>query len=389
MPGLRSQGGYSLIEIIIVIIILGILASVAMQPLESTNVIIRTEETKTEMASLAFAITGNPELISNGVRTDYGYIGDIGALPPNWDALVTNPGGFATWRGPYIQDDFAATAANVEFKYDAWGTAYSTPNAASFSSTGSGETITRQLATTTADLLYNAVNLSITDLDYSPPGSNNTDSIRFILTCPNGSGGMRTLSKYPTANGLVVFDSIPIGMHTLNVVYIPDGDTISRKINVNPGEDYYGDIQYFADVWKPDTASGGGPGSGIELVAGSDTLHSMQCSELSFWIVNNSGAAIDVSGLTLSWASPTAYYQSISWSGSTVRSGSPALTDGDAAVFTGTRTINDGQSIRIYIQVFRAFSNGGGPKVDMTGTSFNVDLSDGSSFTFTADECSN
>ncbi len=385
MPIFRSQSGYSLIEVVMVIIILGVLASVAMQPAGEMMTTVRIEETKAEMEQLAHAIGGNPALLSNGVRTDYGYIGDIGSLPPNWDALVTNPGGFATWKGPYIQDKFAAGSANTEFKYDGWGTQYSTPGN-SFSSTGSGETLTRLIANSSDDILYNSVTLNLYDLDYSPPGNDNIDSVEFELVYPNGSGGYQTESQNPDAKGLVTFDSIPIGVHLLRVEYIPDKDTIVRQININPGQDYYGDIQYFADVWKPDTGSGGSA-TELEYVSESDTLTTGNCFRLSFWIVNNTGASIDVGSMTLSWPSPTAYYRNVYWDGSQVRSGSPALGNGGTATFTGTQTINDGTSIKIRVEQFHSNSNGGGPPVDMSNTNFTVQFSDGSSFTFVADLC--
>ncbi|MCK5126180.1 MAG: prepilin-type N-terminal cleavage/methylation domain-containing protein [candidate division Zixibacteria bacterium] len=249
MPNFRSQSGYTLIELIIVIIILGILAALALQPMENVTNLVRTEETMKEMDKLALAIAGNPALLSNGIRSDYGYVGDIGALPPNWNALVTNPGGYATWKGPYIQDEFAAGAGNIEFKNDGWGVQYSTPANYSFSSTGSGEAITKLVAHSTADILYNKVTVNITDLDFSPPGIDNVDSVRFLLSYPNGSGGITTRALNPAKDGSAVFDSVPVGIHTLRAVYIPDNDTITRKININPGQDYYGDIQFFANIW--------------------------------------------------------------------------------------------------------------------------------------------
>lgn len=385
MSKIGSQNGYSLVEVVVVIIILGILASVALQPTGEIVTTMRTEETKAEMERLAFAIAGNPALVSNGIRTDYGYVGDIGALPPNWDALAVNPGGLASWNGPYIQDEFAGGAGNTDFKFDAWGAPYSAPGI-SFSSTGGGETLTRRVAKSSNALLYNAVNLTIYDLDYSPPGTDNIDSISCRLIYPNGAGGYAAPSKHPDANGIVTFDSVPIGVHILHVEYIPDTDTITRKVNVNPGQPYYGDVQYFADVWTPDTGSAGG-GSVLEYVSESDTLQTVNCFRLVFWVVNNTGGPIDIGSLTLTWPSPAAYYQNVFWGGTQVRSGNPALGTGGTAVFSGTQTINDGASVQIRIDQFHRNSNGGGPPVDMTDTDFTVEFSDGSSFTFRADQC--
>ena len=70
----------------------------------------RTETTIARMDMLARAIAGDPNLISGGVRSDFGYVGDVGALPSNLDQLVTNPG-YSTWGGPYVRDEYSAGAS--------------------------------------------------------------------------------------------------------------------------------------------------------------------------------------------------------------------------------------------------------------------------------------
>ncbi len=379
----NSAGGYTLIEVVVVIIIIGILGTVAMKSLNVASDTARTVETMAEMELLAHSIAGDPSLVSGGIRTDYGYIGDIGALPPSWDALVSNPGGYATWDGPYIHDEFAAGASNNEFKLDAWGAEYTWTGAVTFSSTGGPDVITRSLAHTTADLLYNPVRLSVTDLDFSPPGPIYKDSVELIITYPDGAGFIISKSSFPDANGYAEMDSIPIGLHTLNVAVLSAGDTLTRKININPGTAYYANIHLYDDIW----ATGSGSGTQLEFVENSDTLSPAGCFKLSFWIVNNTGMPIDVNSLTLTWTSPTAYYKTVSWNGITVRSGNPALGSGDTANFSSGQIINDGQAVKIGVEQFHRNSNGGGPPVDLTGAQFTVDFSDGSSITFTADYC--
>ncbi len=253
MPEFRSkvefskQDGYTLIEMVIVVVVIGILAAVAFKSMDRTLDVSRTEETMQEMEQLAWAIAGNPGLISGGTRTDYGYVGDVGTLPPNWDALITNPG-YATWNGPYIKDEFSA-GADFEFKLDAWGRQYSAPTGNTFSSTGGPATLTRKIANSVAALLSNNVTLSITDLDFTPPDSVYRDSVKILLTYPDGAGATTTVTGYPGTDGLVRFNSVPIGIHTLRMIYIPANDTIRREIAVNPGRDFYADLQHFGNVW--------------------------------------------------------------------------------------------------------------------------------------------
>ncbi len=251
MSGARSQTGYTLIEMVMVVVILGILSAVAFTSLGKVNEVTRSEETMQEMDRLAVAIAGDPALVSGGNRTSFGYVGDIGALPPNWDALVTRPGGYATWKGPYIRDKFTAGSGDSEFKLDAWGREYSTPNGIAFSSTGGPAAITRKVGNTAAELLYNTVYVAFTDIDSDPPGSIQKDSVRFLLTIPNGAGGTITRTKTPAADGLARFDSIPIGLQTLRVVYVPTHDTLTSKITIMPGRTAYAELHHFDNIWQP------------------------------------------------------------------------------------------------------------------------------------------
>jgi len=259
LPVFRSEKGYTLVELVVVIIIIGIIAGIAVNSLKHSTEVARIEETKQELDLLAQAIAGDPDLISGGSRSDFGYVGDIGALPSSLDALVTNPGGYATWRGPYIRDEFSTGAGNSEFQIDAWGAAYSYAGGTAISSTGGPTSITRELAGSADDLLHNAVSVAIVDLDFTPPGNTYRDSVTVALTYPNGTGSITTRTVSPSGDGFARIDSVPVGVHMLRVVYTPDNDTISRKVTISPGEDYYADIQYYANVWTAvATCAGGG-----------------------------------------------------------------------------------------------------------------------------------
>ena len=135
----KSESGFTLVEVVMVIIIMAIIAAVAMRSMDKGLETARVEETRNEMNQLAEAIAGNPSLYSNGMRTSFGYVGDVGSLPANLDALTTNPG-YGTWKGPYIRSDFSGYAS--DFKKDAWGVNYVYNAAArTITSTGSGTNI--------------------------------------------------------------------------------------------------------------------------------------------------------------------------------------------------------------------------------------------------------
>lgn len=248
-PLTGSNTGYSLVEMIVVIIIVAVLASVTMRSMRGATDVARTEETRQELDRLAWAITGNPAMISGGTQISYGYIGDVGALPDSLGALIVNPGGYSTWNGPYIQDKFTDGTGNTEYRIDAWGQTYTYSGGITISSAGGGSTITRELANSVANLLYNSVVVTIADLNHTPPGEDFSDSVRFVLTFPDGIGSTTSTAKSPGSDGLVQFDSIPIGNHQLRMIYIPDNDTSVNFVRVNPGSLYYKELYFATDLW--------------------------------------------------------------------------------------------------------------------------------------------
>ncbi len=248
MPDFSSKAGYTLVEMILVVIILGIIAAVAATSLRNSNDVARTERTKTELNRLAEAIAGDPEMLSAGNRTDFGYVGDVGALPPNLDALAQNPG-LATWQGPYIYDDISPDGSSSEYKVDAWGKAFAYSGGVTITSTGSGSAITRSIANSAEDLLYNRLAAVVTDLANTPPGLTYQDSVSLVLTYPDGAGSYRSVIAYPGPDGAVSFDSIPVGLHDLEIIYIPDSDTTHQKVAVNTGKDSYMQVQLPWKLW--------------------------------------------------------------------------------------------------------------------------------------------
>jgi prepilin-type N-terminal cleavage/methylation domain-containing protein len=250
MSRLKTDRGYSLIELVVVIIIIGILAGIAVRSLRSTTDTAKVEQTKRQMERIAFAIAGDPNVVSGGVRTSYGYVGDIGGLPANLDALITSPGGYTTWKGPYILDELSPDASNTRFKLDGWGKTLTYSGGITISSTGGGVgTITRSIAPTTNSLLRNQVVVVITDLGDASPGTVYRDSVKALFDVPNGVGGTTTKIKYPSSDGYLRYDSIPVGEHLLRVVYSPNNDTLRRQVHVDPGSVIPVNVQLFREVW--------------------------------------------------------------------------------------------------------------------------------------------
>ena len=228
---IRNQHGISLIELTIILVVVAILTAVAMKNMTTTVEDARRAKTEREMEMLANGIVGDPSTLSSNHRADFGYLGDVGAFPPNLSALKTNPG-YGTWNGPYIPAGY--TEDTIGYRLDEWGNAYGYSGGLTITSSGHGTPIVKKIADATSDYLRNAYAGSVKDVSDSPPGSIMKDSVNVLVTMPNGLGGVSTKTYHPQASGLFMLDSIPVGQHPLTVIFVPQHDTLKRAITILP-----------------------------------------------------------------------------------------------------------------------------------------------------------
>ena len=140
----RSVAGFTLVELVIIIVVLGILASFAIPKYIDFLNESKITATKSEMATIKRAIVGNAQLTSGGQYTDIGFLGNIGSPPANLVDLVRKPDSLAAynslsrlgWHGPYLD------SSNGDYLRDAWGSNYVyNPAARTITSVGSGTSI--------------------------------------------------------------------------------------------------------------------------------------------------------------------------------------------------------------------------------------------------------
>ena len=110
---MNSFKGFTITEIVLVIVLLGILAAIAVPRMTDLLTTSKENATKQEMQVIRRALIGSGDATSGGQPIDRGYVTDVGSQPPNLQALVAKPGGVASWNpfqkmgwnGPYLHDD--------------------------------------------------------------------------------------------------------------------------------------------------------------------------------------------------------------------------------------------------------------------------------------------
>ena len=124
---LKLSTGFTLIEMVMVIVVMSALAAVAVPRIDDFITNSKIQATKNEMLQIKAAISGTPDRTAGGRYVDRGYIGDVGAVPSSLTDLTTKPGPVPAydyfsrtgWNGPYLQID-----GTGEIFKDSWDTAY-------------------------------------------------------------------------------------------------------------------------------------------------------------------------------------------------------------------------------------------------------------------------
>jgi len=226
----------TLIELLIVLMIIGLLVTAAVKTWDVSLQRSRFNSTIKEMEQLSWAIAGNPDLVSGGKRSDFGYVGDIGLFPPTLKDLNENVSNFTTWHGPYIKPAFQESPQS--YMMDAWGDTYIYPNPMMLSDTSpiyirsyaGGSVVTPQnwltkiIINRKSNILSNRVDGTISDARGNPPDTSTSklDSVTvWIIYSRFGRAESTPGSASVFNNG---FDGIPAGNHRLRAIgsYQPD-----------------------------------------------------------------------------------------------------------------------------------------------------------------------
>lgn len=118
--------GFTLIEIMVTMGIISILLAIIVPNFSSFWENENITRTKERMRIIKKALVGDKDLLQNGIRTSYGFVGDNGELPTfknssssaaELTSLVNRPpdGYYPNWKGPYL------SGFTSDWHKDVWG----------------------------------------------------------------------------------------------------------------------------------------------------------------------------------------------------------------------------------------------------------------------------
>ena len=378
-----KNAGFTMMELIIVMSIIGILASLGLKAFDNVILNMKFESTIHEMEELKKAIVGDPQAIQNDVRASFGYFGDMGSLPSTLTQLITKGTQAALqvdatldmvygWNGPYLRTTFTQDAnGNLT---DGFGKAYVYSTAKYTSADGDSvyATITSYGDNgapggdgTAADInielfksdLFGSVYGNIYDVnDFGM--DNATVTIYYV----DGSGGLANSSVPTTNDGFYYFPRIPFGLNSVRIAPLGGIEThahravISATVNVQPN------IFGVGSFYLTGTATATGPGDQI----------------VDFNIRNELGTSVSLVDFRATYTHPSATptYDELQlngtpiWTaGGTTRAGSGSLL---ASVSGGTWVNSTLDNNTTYAFTMRDFQEAG--NTDMTAVTFTVRL---------------
>lgn len=386
----RTRKGFTLIEVIVILAVLGTLAG-AMLPFYFYTVNKQREERTTdELDNLRIAATGNPVIIINEARTQFGYVGDMGALPGSIEDLYkkgTQPAlSFdstkkvgAGWNGPYIVPKIVRDLETL--KTDKFGNDYeytTTP----FTEPTTGATVEGRIRSKGKD------GTSGTDDDLSLEFFKShlkSKVFGFIKDeLGGGVGGVVVTLNFPL-NG--VLSSTNTTTDDTGLYTFDDVTYGNRSISLNPK---------------------------LVLAAGSERVFGTNMQNIEFTITNFSSSNIAITSFKAVYSiEPPAFYESLKIGTTTVyNSTTPRLASGDTVTFsaitvaagsgaseavpiriqapvtevadTNLGVLGRGASIKIEMGPFKDVQTGTANIVNMSGVPMEITFSDGSIVRFTA-----
>jgi general secretion pathway protein G len=276
--------GFTLIELLIVLLIIGILSGVALRAIDMTRERTMYSETTQKIYDLVKAIAGNPDLLSDGKRVDFGFIGDMGRLPLTLNELMHNTENSPNWHGPYIKIAMLEDTLNPTYKVDAWGNElqydYTT---GTLHSRGNGRAaLTHNIIDSLSFLFNNRISGLITDNNNNSPGPRKDSSIDIIIQLPD-----RLSRRIPSASGAYKIDTVPIGKHPLTVIrHTAVFETLYKYASVVPKSNTNIDFK-FSKAFQ----------TSLKYLSGSALTYGPDLASVKFDVYNDGGETLKIGSM--------------------------------------------------------------------------------------------
>jgi hypothetical protein len=361
-------------ELLVVLLIIGILSTVALRTIDATRDRSLFDQTTKEMNQLIQAIVGNPDLTYDGRRVDFGYFGDMEELPHELKDLVRNPGSTA-WHGPYLR--MAAGTEDSSYRFDGWGHEYTYNPNGTISTDGNGKfPMTMNIVDSDSQLYFNTISGTVTDHDDNPPATvaglctlrlyyNN----QVLHPTPRLKiADMGGFYQYSPASS----DTVPIGIHKL-VAHVP-GESLVRWVTVLPRSQTVVDFKFSKSFWNK-----------LRLIGSATTLPGG--SGFVIKIANDQSENITIDWLVFKQAPDSAFMRDF-----TIRGNHPIgfpLTPADPGIGLGDTvhfapvTIGPNLTDEVELQFleFHVDRTEASAYADVSGKTFKFRFSDGSEIT--------
>ncbi|HHT9135443.1 MAG TPA: hypothetical protein ACFYD2_11115 [Candidatus Avalokitesvara rifleensis] len=330
----HSENGFTPIDIVVILAVFGVLLG-TMIPL-NIQILQKKRELQTvdELDKLSTAVTGNPVIVLNEARTQFGYVGDMGNLPSSLEDLYkkgsqpshsfnTSKKIGAGWNGPYISPEIVEHLETLDA--DAFGNDYEyTTTAFTDSSTGApalGRALSKGkdgTSGTSDDLSLTFFDSQVRSLVFGLIKDDVGDGVGGVVVTMNyPSNGVLTSTNTTTdGTGFYTFDNIPYG---------------NRSVTLEPK---------------------------LVLAAGSERVKGTANNQIEFNVTNFSASNISITKFKAVYSTdPPAYYETLKVGTTTVyNSSTPRLASGDTVTFSAITVaagtgVSDSIPIRIQAPV--------------------------------------
>ncbi|NQU27848.1 MAG: type II secretion system protein GspG [Candidatus Marinimicrobia bacterium] len=358
--------GFTMIELVLVIIIIGIISGIATRSLVRVFRNANYTSTVSELNVLAEAMVGNPAIIQNNLRTNYGYVGDIGQFPPTLEDLISNVSGLDGWDGPYI--DLGFSDDPDYYKQDAWNNpyVYTVPgdlnNPPIIMTPADGDTLTREIAKSVNSILNNTITIQLLNSDGVKIDGNN-GIVQIYYT-----GSWHDFS-YSNDNGFQIF-TVPIGIYQIQA--IAGSDTTYKSVGVGPDNSTTGqpaEMLVYAS-WGD-----------LQIIAGSVGIEGTCQDQLYFDLKNTGSVTYEISQVGLAWGSQDSscwncehpYLKSLHASGNQYwlwNDGHSALVDSGAIIALDSKLYLYSGENTLGPFTFEDASDGTGNCINVSGSAF-------------------